>query len=135
MSCHDLAMDQQAARAFADRWITLWNTGDLDGLLEHFADDVIFTSPTATRLIDGCDGVVRGKSALRAYWAHGLSLNPQLRFELVGLYVGIRTLVINFQDQSGVLVNEVLAFDGPLIVEGHATHLQRQPAVDDGMGA
>ncbi len=121
-------MDQQAARAFADRWITLWNTGDLERLLEHFADDVVFTSPTAARLIDGCDGVVRGKSALRAYWALGLDRTPQLRFEMVGLYVGIDTLVINFQDQTGALVNEVLTFDGPLIVEGHATHLQRHHA-------
>jgi hypothetical protein len=124
-------MDQRTAGAFTHRWITLWNNGDLEGLLEHFADEVIFTSPTAARLIDGCDGVVRGKAALRAYWAHGLSRNPQLRFELVGLYVGINTLVINFRDQTGALVNEVLTFHGPLIVEGHATHLQRHPAFDE----
>jgi hypothetical protein len=115
-------MDQRTARAFADRWIALWNSRDLDGVLALFADHVVFSSPTAARLIDGSDGVVRGKAALRAYWAHALSRNPELHFELLGAYAGINTIVINFRHQTGVHANEVLIFDGDLIVEGHATH-------------
>lgn len=117
------AMDQHAARAFADRWIALWNSRDLEGVLDLFADHVVFSSPTAARLIDGSDGVVRGKAALRAYWATALSRNPELRFDLLGAYAGINTLVINFRHQTGVHATEVLIFDGPLIVEGHAAHL------------
>jgi len=116
-------MDQYTARAFANRWIVLWNSRDLEGVLELFADHVVFSSPTAARLIDGSDGVLRGKAALRAYWAYALSRNPELHFDLLGAYVGINTVVINFRHQTGVQANEVLIFDGPLIVEGHATHL------------
>ncbi len=120
-------MDQHAARAFADRWIALWNSRDLEGVLEFFADHVVFTSPTAARQVDGSHGVVRGKAALRAYWAHALSRNPGLHFDLLDAYVGINTVVINFRHQTGVHANEVLIFDGPLIVEGHSTHsLRRQ---------
>jgi hypothetical protein len=115
-------MDQHGARAFADRWIAMWNSRDLDGVLELFADHVVFSSPTAGRLIDGSHGIVRGKAALRAYWDYALSRNPELHFELLGTYVGINTIVINFRHQTGVLANEVLILDGPLIVEGHATH-------------
>jgi hypothetical protein len=121
----DASVNSQEARAFVDRWITLWNARDLDGVLGHFADHVTFTSPTAAQLIDGSDGVVRGKAALRAYWAHALSRNPDLHFELVGAYIGIDTIVINYRNQAGVQANEVLIFDGPLVVEGHATHLAR----------
>jgi len=116
-------MDQHTARAFADRWIALWNSRDLDGVLELFADHAVFSSPTAERLIDGSDGVVRGKAALRAYWAYALSRNPDLHFDLLGVYAGIDTAVINFRHQTGLHANEVLIFDGRLIVEGRSTHL------------
>ena len=49
--------------------------------------------------------------------------NPELHFEIEGLYVGVNTLVIQYRNHSGGLVNEVLTFEGPLVVEGHATYL------------
>jgi hypothetical protein len=67
--------------------------------------------------------VVRGKAALRAYWTEALRRIPDLRFEIIGTYVGVNTLVINYRNQLGGLVNEVLVFDGPLVVEGHGTYL------------
>ncbi len=36
---------------------------------------------------------------------------------------GESVLVINYHDQSGGLVNEVLEFDGALVRRGHGTHL------------
>ena len=39
------------------------------------------------------------------------------------MYVGLTTLVINYRNQKGGLVNEVLTFDGPLVVSGHGTYL------------
>ncbi len=119
------AMDHAELRAFADRWIEDWNAHDVEAVLSHFAEDVLFTSPTAAALVPGSGGVVRGKAALREYWAAGLRSAPDLRFEMIAAYVGINTLVINYRNRtaSGRLVNEVLVFDGPLVVEGHATHL------------
>ncbi|MGS2646781.1 nuclear transport factor 2 family protein [Streptosporangium sp. G12] len=98
---------------------------EVEAVLSHFAEDVLFTSPTAAALVPGSGGVVRGKAALREYWAAGLRGTPDLRFEMIAAYVGINTLVINYRNRtvSGRLVNEVLVFDGPLVVEGHATHL------------
>jgi hypothetical protein len=116
-------MEQAAARTFVERWVQDWNAHDLDSLLKHFADEVVFTSPVAAALIDGCDGVVRGKDALRAYWAEGLRRIPDLHFEVVASYVGVDALVINYRNQRGGLVNEVLVFDGPLVVRGHGTYL------------
>jgi len=86
------------------------------------ADDVVFTSPVAIRVLGG-DGVVRGKEALRRYWSEGIRLIPDLRFEVLAVYVGISTLVINYRNQAGGVVSEVLTFDGPLVREGHGTYL------------
>jgi hypothetical protein len=118
---HDQAMDLAVARTFVDRWVTAWNAHDLDSLLAHFAEDVVFTSPVAARLLPSSGGVVRGKTALREYWTEGLRRLPDLHFEIIATYIGVETLVINFRNQQGNLANEVLVFNGSLVVEGHGT--------------
>jgi hypothetical protein len=109
------------AADFVRDWVRDWNAHDLDALLDHFADDVVFTSPVAIRVLGG-DGVCRGKAALRDYWSRGLALIPDLHFEVLEHYLGIDTLVIRYRNQAGGLVSEVLTFDGPLVVQGHGTY-------------
>ena len=116
-------MESAFADQFSSQWLTAWNARDLEAILSHFADEIVFTSPLAERIVEGSDGVIRGKEELRAYWHEGLRRNPELHFEIVDLYVGVHTIVIQYRNHSGGLVNEVLTFDGPLVVEGHATYL------------
>lgn len=120
-------MEQSEGDAFAQKWVRAWNAHDLDAVLEHFSSDAVFTSPHAAQLLEDSDGVIRGGDALRRYWEEGLRRVPDLHFELLGAYVGIRTLVINYRNQRGGLCNEVLTFDGPLVVEGHGTYREAEP--------
>ena len=122
--------DHARAEAFARDWVECWNRHDIYGVLAHFADDVVFTSPGAARLVPATGGIVRGKAALADYWERALRGLPDLRFTLVGVYSGIDVVVINYRNQRGQLVNEVLRFDGGLVVEGHGVY---QPI--DGAGA
>jgi ketosteroid isomerase-like protein len=115
-------MDHKQAQAFAGQWVADWNAHDIEALLAHFTDDVVFTSPVAVRLLGG-DGIIQGKQALRAYWTEGIRMIPDLRFEVLGVYAGIDTVVINYRNQAGGLVCEVLTFDGGLVREGHGTYL------------
>jgi hypothetical protein len=48
---------------------------------------------------------------------------PDLHFDIVGVYQGESVVVINYRNQSGALVNEVLEFDGGLVCRGHGTYL------------
>jgi hypothetical protein len=116
-------MDRAHAQQFCDSWVAGWNAHDLELVLSHFSEDVIFTSPVAAQLLADSDGVIRGKVALRAYWSEGLRRIPDLRFEVLDLYVGVNTLVINYRNQKGGLVSEVLTFDGHLVTQGHGTYL------------
>jgi hypothetical protein len=116
-------LDRAEAQTFAESWLHAWNARDLDAVLSHFADDAVFTSPIAAKIVEGSEGVIRGKAALREYWQEGLRRIPGLRFELLGIYVGQTTVVINYRNQSGGLVNEVLTFDGHLVTAGHGTYL------------
>ena len=68
----------EEANTFAARWAAAWNRRDIEPVLEHFEEDVIFTSPTALAVT----GVrtVHGKKALRAYWSAALAGIRSLRF-------------------------------------------------------
>jgi hypothetical protein len=116
-------MESDFAQRFASEWLDAWNAHDLEAILSHFSDEVVFTSPLAQRIVEDSDGAVRGKVQLRGYWSEGLRRSPELHFDIEGLYVGVTTIVIHYRNHSGGLVNEVLTFDGPLVVEGHATYL------------
>lgn len=112
------------AHAYAEQWVRAWNAHDIDAVLSHFSDDVVFTSPVAARVLPETGGVVRGKDALRHYWTTALAQQSDLHFEMVGVYRGESTLVINYRNQRGGLVNEVLIFDADgLVREGHGTYL------------
>lgn len=99
-----------------------WNAHDTEGVLEHFHDEVVFTSPVAAHLLPETMGVVRGKRALRDYWTRALQSFPDLQFFVEGVCQGIDTIVITYRNQNDALVNEVLRFDHDLVVEGHGTY-------------
>lgn len=126
-------MDHEFARRFVNRWLVAWNDHDLDAILGHFDDNVVFTSPLAEQLLEGSDGVVRGKAALARYWAEGLRRLPNLHFSIEALYVGVDTIVINYRNHVGNLVNEVLTFADGLVTEGHATYRDADAVVTSGI--
>ena len=107
---------------FANEWIDAWNAGDLERVLAHYADDIVFTSPTALRFVSGSGGRIHGKDALRRYWVTAVAANPDLRFDLLGVHAGIDTIVVHYRNQLGGSVSEVLTFRDGLVVVGHATH-------------
>lgn len=111
------------AVVFARDWCAAWNAHDVDAVLAHFHDDVVFSSPVAAQVVPESGGVVRGKEALRAYWLAALEAVPDLHFEVVDTYVGTQAIVINYRNHRGRLVNEVLIFEGDVVREGHGTYL------------
>ena len=34
------------AKTYADQWVRAWNAHDIEAVLDHFHDDVLFTSPS-----------------------------------------------------------------------------------------
>ena len=116
-------MQIEQARAFAQQWVEAWNDHDLDAVLSHFRDDAEFSSPFAAQLLPETEGVLRGKGAIRDYWAAGLRRIPELHFEIVEVYAGVSTIVINYRNHVGGMVDEVLELDGDgLVVRGAGTY-------------
>jgi ketosteroid isomerase-like protein len=121
--CKNTEMTNDEFREFSTEWAGAWNAHDLDRILIHFSEDVTFVPPMATLLMPESGGVIQGKRMLEEYWREGLRRIPDLHFDVIATYVGVDTLVINYRNQKGGLVNEVLELDGHLVVRGNATYL------------
>lgn len=115
-------MNDEQAVAFARGWVRAWNDRDVEEILSHFAEDVIFTSPLAARVMPESAGVLEGKDALRRYWNEALRHSADLHFELLEVYSGVDTLVIRFRTQQGMDRCEVLTFRSGLVRAGHGTY-------------
>lgn len=108
--------------AFSQDWAGAWNASDVDAVLAHFHEDVIFTSPLAEQVIQASGGVIRGKAALRDYWNIALGQVGGVSFEVTDVCVGVDTLAINYRNRGGAPRIEVLRFRHDLVFEGHGTY-------------
>ena len=100
------------ADTFAARWIDAWNAHDLDRILAHYADDIVFESPASTRITGDPSGRVSGKAALADYWRQALARVPDLTFTLRSVYGGAGGVAIRYHSsRTGHEVVEVLQFN------------------------
>lgn len=96
------------ARDFADQWIAAWNAHDVEAVLSHYAEDIVFLTPVAQRRLG--NGRVEGIAALRAYWEPALASLPDLHFEFEAVLDGHNCLTILYRNQLG-RVAETVAFN------------------------
>jgi ketosteroid isomerase-like protein len=99
------------AKEFAQHWIEAWNAHDLDGIMSHYASDVVLISPVVTRVIGEASGIVHGKAALRDYFQRGLELFPDLKFTLLEVMQGLSSVVLYYENQRGTHTGEFMEFD------------------------
>lgn len=112
------------ARAFADRWISDWNNKDVEAVLGHFSENVVFTSPRAKAVLGSPR--VEGKSRLREYWTKAIYRIQAIRFTLD--YVisdGDRMSIVYLAEMDGKRMRAVEFFvfgDDGRVREGEAMH-------------
>ena len=112
------------AAAFAYRWISDWNRKDVEAVLSHFSEGVVFRSPRATAVLGSPR--VEGKTRLREYWTQAISRIQTMRFTLDYVIAdGERIGIVYVSEINGKKLRSVefLCFgeDG-LIREGEAMH-------------
>lgn len=104
-------IDARTAADFAAEWIAAWNARDLPRILSHYDDDFELSSPFIVDVAGEASGRLRGKAAVGAYWAKALERRPDLRFELIAVLRGMRSLVLHYRRQDGGLAAEVFDLD------------------------
>lgn len=104
-------MDADAAQTFARDWVKAWNDHDLEAILSHYAEDVVFHSPRV-RLVTGRDvDFVTGKAELRAYWSTALDRLRNLFFEIEQVLPGSNALTILYTNERSQQVAETFIFN------------------------
>ena len=104
-------LTEAEVRKFADGWIRAWNSHDLEAIMSHYAPEVVLISPTAAKLLGDSSGTIKGKEAVRSYFARGLQAFPNLTFELVDVMWGISSVVLYYLNQKGTKTGEFMELD------------------------
>jgi hypothetical protein len=69
----------------ARRWLAAFNAGDLDSLIELYADDAVHESPKIRKAMPASGGKLVGKTAMREWWKQAFSRLPGMTYELTAL--------------------------------------------------
>lgn len=107
-------MQHAEALAFAQQWTEEWSQKNLEAVLQHFADNVQFTSPLAYELL-GVSTVV-GKAALADYWKQAMvriqTLTFTLEYTVFDPQAQALTIVyISKTEKRTVRATEIMQFD------------------------
>lgn len=97
-----------SAEVFAAHWISAWNSHDIEAILSHYSDDVVFLSPVAAQRTG--NGRVIGREALRSYWSAGLAAQPELQFEVDKVLIGLQTVTVLYRNHRHQSVAETFEF-------------------------
>jgi len=113
-------LDAESVDQFVQEWIQAWNTSDLERLIGHYCEDVIFNSPRAQALTGSAE--VIGKSALRDYWGMAIARASSRHFVLDhfiwdGSRAELVIVYINQVDGVSTRACEIFRFDSSGLVE------------------
>lgn len=117
-------IDRGFAEAFAKEWLAAWNSRDLERVLSHYADEFELSSPLIVTFGGEPSGRLKGKAAIRAYWAKCLQAVPDLKLEAIAVLLGVgNSMALHYRSLNGRLAIELLEFgEGGKVVKASALY-------------
>ncbi|MEP6918179.1 MAG: nuclear transport factor 2 family protein [Acidobacteriota bacterium] len=96
------------ADELAHRWIDAWNDHDLERIIAHYADEIVFSSPFIQRIGSSDSGAISGRDALSTYFRAALDKFPELTFRLQRVFRGIDSITLMYESVNGLLAAETM---------------------------
>lgn len=96
------------ASQFAEEWIAAWNSHDLNRIVAHYSDDIVFSSPLLASVGGVATGILSGRETLGIYFRAALNKFPTLRFELRTVFHGTDALTIVYKSVNDLLAAETM---------------------------
>lgn len=115
---------KEQACDFAADWIDSWNEHDIERIMSHYHDDVEYFSIFLAQLSGVASGMLQGKDKLRQYLMKGLEAYPKLHFKLLGIYVGVGSVTIEYESVNNLIAAEVFELDEQSLVKRVQCHYQ-----------
>ena len=110
----------------AERWLDRFEARDLDGLLALYADDATHTSPKIRARHPETGGLLRGTTAMRAWWQDAFDRLPSMRYEPTSLTANHDRVFMEYirhvDGEPDLPVAEVLDVKDGLIVASRVFH-------------
>jgi heme-degrading monooxygenase HmoA/ketosteroid isomerase-like protein len=118
--------DPAKLRAIAERWLACFDNRDLDGLLSLYADDATHTSPKIRARHPDTGGLLRGKTAMRAWWQDSFDRLPSMRYVPTALTADSSRVIMEYvrhvDGEPDMPIAEVLEVRDGLIVASRVFH-------------
>ncbi len=86
----------QDTRPIAEAWLAAFEARDLDALLALYSDDATHTSPKIRERHPETGGELRGKAAMRAWWADSFVRLPTLRYVRTQITAGPDSVLLEY---------------------------------------
>jgi hypothetical protein len=118
-------LTDQELKEFASHWIRAWNDHDIESIISHYSDDVEYFSGFLTRFAGNAAGTLRGKGAVKEYFAKALAAYPDLHFLLINVFRGVRSVVLQYRSVNGLTAAEVFEFNGKGLVDRVQCHYDK----------
>lgn len=105
-------MAYEEVEAHAKDWIAAWNAHDLERIMSHYAQDVVFEAETVKARWHKPDGRLLGIAELRKHFALGLELAPQLKFEFEQVFLAPSGYAVLYRRDNGNRVIDCVTLNG-----------------------
>jgi len=111
-SIGDVILSGPHAREIAEDWAAAWNARDLERILSHYAQDVLFFSPSVVTRYGEPTGMLRGKHALREHFRRGLeTFGANVRFTIIDVLSGVNGYTVYYSRENGATVVDNVIVD------------------------
>lgn len=104
-------MTADRAQALVAEWAEVWNAHDLEGILSHYSEDIVFSSPFVIRMVGAPSGEVHGLEALRVYFERSLAVYPDIHFEPIEVLPGAGSVAVRYMLPGGCEAIEMMELD------------------------
>lgn len=115
-------ISRQWADIFAVEWVESWNNHDLSWILSHYTYDFEMNSPLIVEIAGVSSGSLIGKVAIATYWQTAFQKVPDLHFKLIGIYVGVSSIVIHYRSSMNRSVAEVMFLNHAQLIYKAVAH-------------
>ncbi|MCW8930270.1 MAG: nuclear transport factor 2 family protein [Gammaproteobacteria bacterium] len=116
---------EEQAQQFAKNWIDAWNSHDIDAVISHYDDDIEYFSVFLTKLTNNTEGVLHGKENVKDYLTKGLQAYPDLHFSLKNIFMGVKSITLEYQSVNNFLAAEVFELNNKGLVSRVQCHYRQ----------
>lgn len=128
---HSTSSDSRMKRAnipeLVKDWVEAWNSRDVERILSHYSDDVVFEAQTVVNRWGKPNGRLQGKEELRQHFTKGLELASNLHFTLEDLFLAPSGYAVVYKRENGNRVIDAVELnDAGLAIKVIAYYREQQ---------